>query len=305
MKIFIGGASEDSGTLREIESWVSEHDKKAWPWDKPGTFKLGCSTFPTLIDISRQVDAAILIFSPNDEVYYRGDTAGQPRDNVLIEYGLFASALGPEKCAIAVVGDSKIASDLAGISFLDLRGKRKPRGRIELGIWLNSLSSSPLDPAVVKQKATNHQLKEENESLKDELIFERENANKLKQILKSNDGVDFGDLSSDKYWKLLFNYKAVNSIANDMKMLIDTPQDLKKIVNESGVNKVSEAVAWARPDSEDGNRNPEENGKFSRKVLRAFKMLAESEDVVEFVEGGERGIKAAFQKAEEKYAVES
>ncbi|MEZ5537943.1 MAG: nucleotide-binding protein [Thiolinea sp.] len=305
MKIFIGGASEDSENIREIEAWVSENDHDAWPWDKPGTFTIGTSTFPRLIEISRQVQAAILIFSPADLIYYRGDAAGQPRDNVLVEYGLFASALGPERCAIALVGDSKVASDLAGISVLDFRGKRKPRGRIELNIWLRKLTSNPIDPAVAKQIATNEKLRNENAELKDALVFEKENSRKLKSLLESENVINFHDLSLDKYWKLLFDYSAVNSIADGIKDLIGNPQDLRNILESSGIYTISEAIAWGHSESETENTNPQENGKFCRKALRAFKMLGTPNDIQQFVDNADRGVGAAFRNAAEQHLSEN
>lgn len=305
MKIFIGGASEDSENIREIEAWVSESDHDAWPWDKPGTFAIGTSTFPRLIEISRQIQAAILIFSPADQVYYRGDAAGQPRDNVLIEYGLFASALGPERCAIALLGDSKVASDLAGISVLDFRGKRKPRGRLELNIWLNRLASNPIDPAVAKQIATNEKLRNENIELKDALVFEKENSRKLKSLLEKENVINFHDLSLDKYWKLLFDYSAVNSISDGIKDLIGNPQDLRNILESSGIVAISEAIAWGHSETEKENNNPQENGKFCRKVLRAFKMLGAANDIQQFVDKADRGVGAAFRNAAERYLSEN
>ena len=305
MKIFIGGASEDSESIREIESWVSDNDHDAWPWDKPGTFTIGTATFPRLIEISRQIQAAILIFSPADQVYYRGDATGQPRDNVLIEYGLFASALGPEKCAIALIGDSKVASDLAGISVLDFRGKRKPRGRLELNIWLRNLTSNPIDPAVAKQKATNEKLREENFELKEALVFEKENSRKLKSILEKENVIDFHDLNVDKYWKLLFDYPTANRIADRIKDLIGNPQDLRKILESAGISNISEAIAWGHSEKERENTNPQENGKFCRKVLRAFKMLGTPTDIQRFVDNADRGVGAAFSNAADQYLAEN
>lgn len=302
MKVFIGGASEDSEQLREIESWVEEQDHEAWPWDKPGTFTIGVATFPRLIEISRQVKAAILVFSPADLVYYRGDAKGQPRDNVLIEYGLFASALGPERCAIAVVGESKVATDLAGISTLDFRGGRKARGRIELGIWLRNLSTDAIDPAVAKQMATIRALKDENSSLTERLTFEQENTRLLKALLQENKVVDFSSSKASGYWKMLFDYESSRTIIDGLKNQIRNPQDLRKILEKSGAARISEAVAWSHVDSEGStNLNPQENGKFCRKVLSAFKVSGRRDDIDEFVANAPPGVSATFKTAWDRY----
>ncbi len=302
MKVFIGGASEDCEQLREIESWIAEQDHNAWPWDKPGTFTIGVATFPRLIEISREVEAAVLVFSPADKVYYRGDATGQPRDNVLIEYGLFAGALGPERCAIAIVGDSKMATDLAGISSLDFRGQRKARGRIELGIWLRSLSSKPIDPAVAKQLATIRTLRDENDALSEHLAFEQENSRLLKSLLQENKIVNFSSPESNAYWKLLFDYEATNSIADGLKALIRNPQDLRRLLDSAGAEKISAAMAWGHADHEgSSNLNPQENGKFCRKALRALKLFGQSDAINSFVENSPPGVAVAFNAASERY----
>lgn len=302
MKVFIGGASEDSEQLREIESWIAEQDHDAWPWDKPGTFTIGIATFPRLIEISRQVQAAVLVFSPADTVYYRGDATGQPRDNVLIEYGLFSSALGPERCAIAIVGESKVATDLAGISSLDFRGQRKARGRIELGIWLRSLSSEPIDPAVAKQLATIRTLRDENDALNERIVFEQENGRLLKALLQDNNIVDFSSPDSGAYWKLLFDYEATNTIADGLKALIVNPQDLRRLLEIAGAKKISTAMAWGHADREGSiNLNSQENGKFCRKALRALKLFGQRDEVDHFVENAPPGVAAAFKSAWEQY----
>ena len=75
------------------------------------------------------VDAAVLIFSEDDQVWYRGDLGSQPRDNVLIEYGLFLGRLGQPRVIFCVRGKPRIAQDLQGITFCNLSNTdhcRKP-----------------------------------------------------------------------------------------------------------------------------------------------------------------------------------
>jgi hypothetical protein len=301
MKIFIGGAGEDDDALREIEAWISGQDHEPWPWDETGTFPIGLSTLPRLIEISREVQAAVLLFNTNDVVYYRKDTTGQPRDNVLIEYGIFASALGPEKCAIALIGDAKLATDLAGITYLDFRGKRKPFGRLEFNTWLRKLSTKPIDPATAKHLAMIQKLEDEAAQLKEENSFEREKSAQLENILKKSDVLDFDtiDLDGDGFWKLLFDFRFVNEVSDRLKALIKHPQDLKLLLTRGGFDQIVDAIGWVYSERGGDNLNPQESGKFCRKVLRAFRQFASPDLVRKFAVEGDRGITSAFRLAAE------
>ncbi|MGV3618421.1 MAG: TIR domain-containing protein [Fimbriimonas sp.] len=95
VKIFIASSRESIPLVREIEVWLAEQGHEPVPWDKPGLFMPSEQTFKILTELSRNVEAAVFIFGEDDRVWYRGDTVPQPRDNVLIEYGLFAGQLGP------------------------------------------------------------------------------------------------------------------------------------------------------------------------------------------------------------------
>jgi predicted nucleotide-binding protein len=106
LRIFIASSRESLDLVHEIEVWLEEQGHESVPWDKPGLFMPGEQTFKTLMEISRNVDAAVFVFSADDKVWYRGDTVPQPRDNILIEYGLFGGALGPSKAIIRSLLDN-------------------------------------------------------------------------------------------------------------------------------------------------------------------------------------------------------
>lgn len=136
MKIFIGSSRESLPVVREVEVWLEEQEHEPIPWDQPGLFMPGVQTFTTLIQISREVEAAILVFAEDDQVWYRGDTAPRPRDNVLIEYGLFGGVLGPQKAIVCRIGDPKHPIDLAGLTCIDINPARRLRrkaGALHMG----------------------------------------------------------------------------------------------------------------------------------------------------------------------------
>jgi predicted nucleotide-binding protein len=183
MKIFIGSSRESIDLVREIGYWLEEKGHEALPWDKPGLFMPGDQTFLNLIAIAGQVDGALFVFGEDDKVWYRGDGATQPRDNVLVEYGLFVGKLGPRKAVICRVGNPKHAGDLLGLTFIDLSQHRMQQGRIALTLWANSLGSVPQDPAVIKLVAQIHELKNEKEQLEQKISFEVNKSNDLERLL--------------------------------------------------------------------------------------------------------------------------
>jgi len=81
-------------------------------------------------EISRQVDAEILIFNEDDPVWYRSDIFLRPRANVLIDYGFFVNALGRERTIICRKGKADIASDLQVLIYCDLN--KEYRAEIEI-----------------------------------------------------------------------------------------------------------------------------------------------------------------------------
>src|SRR6266516_4329714 len=96
MRIFLGSSQEavTRGTMGEIAVWIERFSHEPVPWNKPGLFLAGTYVFSRLLEISKEIDGALFVFAEDDRVWYRGDLTTQPRDNVLIEYGLFAGALG-------------------------------------------------------------------------------------------------------------------------------------------------------------------------------------------------------------------
>ena len=108
MKIFLGSSRESLDQLRYVASWLEEAGHKPLPWDDPELFLPGENTFEKLIQISTEVEAAVFIFGEDDTVWYRQDALSQPRDNVLVEYGLFSGALGQRKVVICRAGESKM-----------------------------------------------------------------------------------------------------------------------------------------------------------------------------------------------------
>lgn len=139
MRIFIGSSTEATEHLLAVSQWVEEAGHQPVPWNEPTLFLPGEYTFSKILGISRSVDAAVFIFSEDDKVWYRQDSLNQPRDNVLLEYGIFSGALGRGAAIICKVGKPKIPTDIHGIIVLDISPGERAAARIKFGAWLDKV----------------------------------------------------------------------------------------------------------------------------------------------------------------------
>jgi Predicted nucleotide-binding protein containing TIR-like domain len=153
VKVFIGSSSESLDHMSEIAMWLEEEKVEPVPWNLPTLFLPGENTFLKLIEISRSVDGAIFVFAEDDMVWYRADTVAQPRDNVLLEYGLFVGALGPKRAIICRRGRPKAASDLHGINWIDSSPGSIQRAKVQLRAWAQQVARTPR-PTVPGEDAT-------------------------------------------------------------------------------------------------------------------------------------------------------
>ncbi|WP_371408739.1 nucleotide-binding protein [Micromonospora zamorensis] len=142
MRIFIGSSREarQRRLLAEVASWIEEVGHTPLRWDAREAVTPGTYTFSALRRIAHQVEGAVFLFSEDDRLWYRGAEARQPRDNVLIEYGLFSAVLGQESVIICREGDPKTASDLLGITHVEL-SDGKARAQLAVQDWLEQLGS--------------------------------------------------------------------------------------------------------------------------------------------------------------------
>lgn len=121
-KIFFGSSTEAADIMDEIAVSVATLNCTTLKWNSPsdGIFIPGNMTLDSLINTANEVDGAIFIFNADDKVWYHNDVAESTvRDNVLFEYGLFMGALGKRNVAFVCKDKPKLASDLAGVTYID------------------------------------------------------------------------------------------------------------------------------------------------------------------------------------------
>jgi hypothetical protein len=121
--------------MDKIAFWLEEFGCTPQRWNEPGLFMPGEYIFPQLKNIANSVDAAILIFGEDDKTWCRGGIVNSPRDNILIEYGLFSSILGPKRTIIVRVSNSKMPTDIDGIVYVNISDGKFEGARLDLKTW--------------------------------------------------------------------------------------------------------------------------------------------------------------------------
>lgn len=139
-KIFIGSSKNVLLKVGEIARYIDDLGGEAKPWNAKGLFVAGQYTFDSLINIAHKMDGAIFMFNGEDETWYSDTLKSEKevRDNVLLEYGLFAGILGRDKVAFICENNPKIASDLSGITYI--KGDQSEfQIKPDIEAWLNQI----------------------------------------------------------------------------------------------------------------------------------------------------------------------
>jgi hypothetical protein len=144
VRVFLGSSTQaaEAGDLEFAAKLLEDADLIPKVWTHPGTFSLSAATWDSLQAILRDVDAAAFIFREDDIVISARGVAGAPRNNVLLEFGLFSGKLGAENCAMLVRGNPAIPSDLKGITYISLDD---PETLSHLLAWGSRLRSRIID----------------------------------------------------------------------------------------------------------------------------------------------------------------
>lgn len=159
LTIFVGSSLEAAKYYEHICGTLEEqgHDVRGWR----SSFDNGESFLASLLGMGKEVDAALLVATPDDVLTRRGEHSRVLRDNVLFEAGLFIGVLGPQAAGIVVAGSDAVVlpSDLAGISTLSFReGQRNAFAR-DVRQWAdNILVARPRQRATRRATAALHQI---------------------------------------------------------------------------------------------------------------------------------------------------
>ncbi|MFN0096101.1 MAG: TIR domain-containing protein [Dehalococcoidia bacterium] len=117
-RLFIGSSTPGLSVARKMQAALDRHAQvTVWEHD---VFQPGLGTLAALLAGLPRFHFAILIFTP-DDIHVRSDGARPgPRDNVLLELGLFLGRLGSERVFVVHdrTKDLRIPTDLSGVTLL-------------------------------------------------------------------------------------------------------------------------------------------------------------------------------------------
>jgi CAP12/Pycsar effector protein, TIR domain/Histidine-specific methyltransferase, SAM-dependent len=120
-RIFIASATEaKDGFAVPIAKALSEVGYEVVRWWQ--VFEPGDWTLPRLQEIAATVDGAVFLCLGTDKGWYRGGSVVSPRDNVLLELGLFLNSVGVKRSVVVTNSETKLPSDLAGLTCLIDKG---------------------------------------------------------------------------------------------------------------------------------------------------------------------------------------
>ncbi|TYL45641.1 hypothetical protein FXB39_16845 [Nocardioides sp. BGMRC 2183] len=121
VRVFIGSSAEGREIARNLQEQlerISGCEVDLWEH----VFEPSGYALTSLIAIAAKVDFAVLVATPDDTTISRGQAQESVRDNIILEFGLFAGALGLERTYLLSTGDSvKLPSDVLGLTRLTYR----------------------------------------------------------------------------------------------------------------------------------------------------------------------------------------
>jgi hypothetical protein len=152
LKIFIGSSSEAMQCAQLIQELLQDIDNEieVLGWWNETVFQSGDTHIESLFKAISATNAAILIFAEDDRVERRGVNAWTTRDNILLEYGMFAAAHGRRNVLVAKLGNPALPSDLSGLNVRFIErcedsSTFKERNRGEVRRWLDAVKKDQAD----------------------------------------------------------------------------------------------------------------------------------------------------------------
>jgi len=114
-KIFVGSSSESLEIAKAIAQELARKDYIPLRWWNE--FPAGSITIDRLLEVACEVDGAVFVLKGDDKAWYRGQGTVLPRDNVILEYGLFVSQLGRQRTLILKDDSAKLPTDVHAVGY--------------------------------------------------------------------------------------------------------------------------------------------------------------------------------------------
>jgi CRP/FNR family transcriptional regulator, cyclic AMP receptor protein len=115
--LFVGSSVEGLPVAKHIQLGLKHEPVEVRIWTD-GVFGPSGVTVDKLLEQVAEADFAAFVFGPDDRVASRSESYEAPRDNVVLELGMFLSHLGRERTYMVMEhkADLKIPTDLLGIA---------------------------------------------------------------------------------------------------------------------------------------------------------------------------------------------
>lgn len=115
--LFVGSSVEGLSIAKHIQLGLKHEPVEVRIWTD-GVFGPSGVTVDRLLEQVAEADFAVFVFGPDDRVASRSESYEAPRDNVVLELGMFLSHLGRERTYMVMEhrADLKIPTDLLGIA---------------------------------------------------------------------------------------------------------------------------------------------------------------------------------------------
>ena len=121
--LFIGSSAEGHAVARNLQAELEAMSVcEVERWDQ-NVFEPSGYALDSLLEVAARVDFAVLVASPDDVSVSREVESPSVRDNIVLEFGLFAGALGRERTYLLATGDRslKLPTDVLGLTRLPFR----------------------------------------------------------------------------------------------------------------------------------------------------------------------------------------
>jgi hypothetical protein len=133
--MFIASSSEGATLAKKIQKALGGKSLDVRVWSDPGIFELSETTIEILEDQLDRFDFSIVVLTPDDIVEFRKEESPAPRDNAILELGMFIGRIGRRRSFMLTPSGTrlKLPTDLAGVT--SARYKIKGKGKkTEYGI---------------------------------------------------------------------------------------------------------------------------------------------------------------------------
>lgn len=192
-RIFIGSSAESLKIAQAIKANFQFDNIEVRTWSDD-LFLPGQYTLDELLKFTNSYDFAIFVLASDDKIKSRNIQQTQPRDNVILEAGMFYNALGRDRVFLFAPSENnpKIPSDLLGLAIIKYNTPTDHNYVAELEVGVNRIRKIIIDRGVMEKTINNDypiNLYKNLEEAKDKIIENCHDSNEIKIL--SNKGLEF------------------------------------------------------------------------------------------------------------------